>query len=117
MELGWPHGDFEDDELSPTYWTATLLIRGALANGWTIRGTPGCAPWSMHKNFDDAIRRLRIEIKERRDGAITWCTLTRTFEGGFDVVRLGHDHRGKRDEVLSWLQGNISWPDYGLRDL
>lgn len=97
--------------MSPTYWTSSLIIAAARRNDWTIipvQHTGG--PWSIRKGP------LLIEIQERRDGGLAWCSLLRTFEGGADHVLLPQHHRGKRQTVLDWLAGNIDWRALGLRE-
>lgn len=85
-----------------TYWASTRIVDASKEYGWRIRPIvkPG-APWTIHKDG------VRIEIKERPDGGLAWCSLGRNMTTRYDIARLDSHVPGKLDIVLRWLSGDF----------
>jgi hypothetical protein len=84
--------------MSPTYWTATQIISAAQAHGWEI--IPCQMPdtvWAIRKGCN------KVQIQERRDGGLSWVSLTYPMSDGVNCDYYGPRARGKLQTVLEFL--------------
>jgi hypothetical protein len=88
--------------MSPTYWTASRIKMAARAHGWEIvpSTSPGMVPnkvWGCRKD------RHLVQIKERRDGGLSWVSLRYPKYGGANCDYYGPRAGGKLKTVLDFL--------------